>query len=85
MAFGREQDIQLLTAILNQLTTLNTNLEVANAKYPTAYDYFAVTTRDGSNNPTTIVFKTGGASGTTVFTHTITYTVGGDVDTFTVS
>lgn len=38
-----------------------------------AYDYISIPSYDANNNPLTIIYKSGGASGTTVATLTITY------------
>lgn len=49
------------------------------------FDYISVTAKNGSGDPTTIVYKTGGSGGTTVATLTITYDVDGDFESATVS
>jgi len=48
---------------------------------PVSYDFVDVDYTDG--NITTVIYKTGGASGTTVATLTITYTVDDCIDTIT--
>lgn len=59
----------------NPLSVLNFGVLV-----PKIYDYIALTYTD--NNPTTVVYKTGGASGTTQATLTITYS-GDNISTIT--
>ena len=51
---------------------------------PVDYDYTAIT-YDANQNPLTIVYKTGGAGGTTVMTVTMTYDVNQNLETRTVS
>jgi hypothetical protein len=46
---------------------------VLNALITVAYDTVQVTAVDGNDNPTTILYKVGGLSGTTVATLTIVY------------
>lgn len=51
---------------------------------PTEYDY-TVITYDANQNPLTIVFKTGGASGTVVMTVTMTYDANQNLETRTIT
>jgi hypothetical protein len=40
---------------------------------PEEYDYISIPSYDANNNPLTVVYKLGGAGGTTVATLTLTY------------
>jgi hypothetical protein len=82
MASGRDQDIQLLRDIVAQLRTLNTNLSVANAKYPTVYDFVEVTSVNGAGDPLVIEHS---LDGVLQFTHTITYDGSGNFESLTIS
>lgn len=46
---------------------------------PKQYDYISIPSYNANNDPLTVVYKTGGASGTTVATLTITYDVTGNI------
>lgn len=54
-----------------------------NSLIPVAYDYVALSPT--GTNPTTVVYKTGGAGGTTVATLTLTYDANNNVQTVTKS
>lgn len=82
MAYGRDQDIQLLREILAQLTTLNSNLAISNSKYPTPYDFIDVTSVNGDGNPLTIEHS---LDGVLKFTHTIVYDGSGNFDNLTIT
>lgn len=56
-----------------------------NAKFPKFYDYMAVTSVNGNNDPLTIEFRVGGSGGILVFTHTLTYDASGDFETLTIT
>ena len=58
-------------------------LQTMNSLVPSSYDYVALT-YDGSDNLTGVVYKTGGAGGTTVSTITLAYT-GTQLDSVTQS
>lgn len=47
------------------------------------YDYMDVTSINAAGDPLIIVYKSGGAAGTTVRTLTLTYDANGNVDTVT--
>lgn len=48
-----------------------------------AFDYIAITSRDTSDNPLTVEYRSGGSGGTLVATLTMTYDSSGNVDTVT--
>jgi len=61
---------------------LDVSAVVASGLVPLEYDYISLS--PATSSPTTVVYKTGGASGTTVATLTITYgTSGTDIATVT--
>lgn len=53
-----------------------------NGLVPATFDYISIPSYDVNNNPLTVIYKTGGASGTTVCTLTITYS-GSNIATVT--
>jgi hypothetical protein len=54
-----------------------------NELIPAIHDYVSITSKNANGDPLIIVYKTGGASGTTVATLTLTYDVDGDLSTVT--
>jgi len=60
------------------------NLKVIGSTVPTDYDYVGIT-YNADQNPATMVYKTGGAGGTTVMTKTFTYDVNQNLETVTIS
>jgi len=73
----------LLTQNHNALITqLEDNNENQINSLPFDSDSFQVTSRDANDNPTTIEYS---KNGSVIKTVTITYTVDGDVDSYTVS
>ena len=50
---------------------------------PDSYDYISIPSYDANSNPLTVVYKKGGAAGSTVATLTLTYDGSGNVSTVT--
>lgn len=76
---GRNQDKQVTTTTDGSKERLDVSGVIASSLVPLEYDYISLTP---PSQPTTIVFKSGGASGTTVATLTIVYS-GTDISTVT--
>lgn len=71
---NQTSEITQLTAINTATSALNTRL--AGALVPAAFDYISqtyVTSGNGTGQTATVIYKTGGASGTTVATLTMAY------------
>ena len=71
---------QMQSSGSNETTAL---LEAIAGLITSGFDYVEVTATDANGNPTTIVYKTGGAGGATVNTLTITYDANESVQTIT--
>ena len=89
-ASGQERNLQATNVTVTGVATAaNQLLEIAelqtlNSLVPSVYDYIGLT-NDGSGNPTSVVFKHGGASGTVVSTLTLVYDGSGNLTSVTKS
>ena len=54
-----------------------------NRLVPSEFDHVDITARNLNDDPTTVVYKTGGAAGSVVATLTLTYDVGDNLKTVT--
>jgi len=74
---NEEGNQEILRRVTNTTTGTKTALDVStiNSLVPESFDYVDISPKDGTE-PTSIVYKNGGASGTTVATLTITYANG---------
>ena len=68
----KDLEKQKFVAVSSNLTAVRVLDSVSNSLVPDCYDYISLSYTD--SNLTTVVFKIGGASGTTVSTLTLAYT-----------